>query len=85
MINSNPILFKREQLPIRILIFYKSKERFDKTLESFEKIIKSDGFPIDNNIRALSFLYVNFHKINGHFIDGSFNEGGYLIPKLNQN
>ena len=83
MINSNPVFFlKGNNYLLESLFFIKSKERFDKTLESFEKIIKSDGFPIDNNIRALSFLYVNFHKINGHFIDGSFNDGGYLIPKI---
>ena len=85
MINSNPVFFlKGNNYLLESLFFIKRKDRFDKTLASYEKIIKSEGFPIDNNIEALSFLYVNLHKINAHFIDGSFEEGLYLVPKIEE-
>ena len=85
MIHSNPVFFlKGNNYLLESLFFIKQKQRFDKTLTSFEKIIQSEGFPIDNNIEALSFLYVNLHKINGYFIDGRFEEGLHLVPKIEE-
>jgi len=83
MINTNPVFFlKGNNYLLESLFFVKRKAKFDKTLARFEKIIKSEGFPVDNNIEALSFLYVNLNKINAHFIDGSFEEGLYLVPLI---
>ena len=76
MINSHPVFFlKGNNYLLESLFFIRRKDRFEKTLFSLEKIIKSDGFPSDNNIEALSFLYINLHKINLYFTDGNFDEG----------
>ena len=50
MINSNPVFFLKGNNYLLESLFFIRAKSFDKTLESFEKIIKSDGFPIDNNI-----------------------------------
>ena len=83
MINSHPVFFlKGNNYLLESLFFIRRKKRFEKTLLSLEKIITSDGFPKDNNIEALSFLYINLHKINLYFTDGNFDEGLKIIPKI---
>ena len=83
MINSHPVFFlKGNNYLLESLFFIRRKKRFEKTLLSLEKIISSDGFPKDNNIEALSFLYINLHKINLYFTDGNFNEGLKIIPEI---
>tara|TARA_R110002073_G_scaffold14554_1_gene59283 strand:- start:53831 stop:55378 length:1548 start_codon:yes stop_codon:yes gene_type:complete len=83
MINSHPVFFlKGNTYLLESLFLIRRKDRFEKTINSLEKIIKSDGFPVDNNIEALSFLYLNLHKLNLYFIDGNFDEGVTIIPEI---
>ena len=83
MINSHPVFFlKGNNYLLESLFFIRRKKRFEKTLLSLEKIIKSYGFPKDNNIEALSFLYINLHKINLYFTYGNFDEGLKIIPEI---
>ncbi len=83
MINSHPVFFlKGNNYLLESLFLIRRKERFKKVLNRVEKIIVSEGFPMDNNIEALSFLYISLHKINLYFIDGNFDEGLEVIPKI---
>ena len=84
MIAIHPVFYlKGNNYLLESLFFIRRKKRFEKTLLSLEKIISSDGFPKDNNIEALSFLYINLHKINLYFTYGNFDEGLKVIPKIN--
>ncbi|RZW44999.1 MAG: hypothetical protein EX263_10140, partial [Flavobacteriaceae bacterium] len=51
-------------------------------LNKLIKIKSSPSFPKDENVEALSFLYINLNKVNLHFIDGSFDEGLKIIPEI---
>jgi len=83
MINSHPVFFlKGNSYLLESLFLIRRKDRFEKTIISLEKIVKSDGFPVDNNIEALSFLYLNLHKLNLYFIDGNFDKGVTIIPEI---
>ncbi len=83
MIHSHPVFFlKGNNYLLESLFFIRRKDKFEKTLQSLQKIIKSKGFPKDNNIEALVFLYLNLHKINLYFTDGNFDEGLTIIPQI---
>lgn len=83
LINSNPVFFlKGNNYLLESLFFIRRKKRFEKILISFEERIQIAGFPKDQNIEALAFLYLNLHKLNLYFIDGSFEEGLDIIPKM---
>lgn len=83
MINSNPVFFlKGNNYLLESLFFIRRKKRFKTSLIAFEERIALAGFPKDQNIEALAFLYLNLHKLNLYFIDGSFEEGLDIIPKI---
>jgi hypothetical protein len=83
MINLNPVFFlKGNNYLLESLFFIKNKKKFKVYLKKFEHLIKQKHFPKDENVEALTFLYVNVNKINYHFIDGSFEKGLDLIPKI---
>jgi len=83
MINSHPVFFlKGNNYLLESLFLIRRKDKFQKILNRLERIIISEGFPSDNNIEALSFLYVNLHKINLYFADGNFDEGLTIIPRI---
>ena len=46
------------------MFFAKNKKKFEITLADFEDLIVSKTFPKDENIEALSFLYLNLNKTN---------------------
>ena len=83
MVDLNPVSFlKGNNYLLESLFFVRRKERFKNALEKFEQKVNSDSFPKDNNIEALSFLYLNLHKINLYFMTGSFEEGLLIIPGM---
>ncbi len=83
MINLNPVFFlKGNNYLLESLFFAKNKKRFQITLENFEDLILSKSFPKNENLEALSFLYLNLNKVNYYFIDGSFEEGLDIIPTI---
>ena len=67
------------------MFFAKNKKKFEITLADFEDLIVSKTFPKDENIEALSFLYLNLNKTNIHLIDGSFEDGLVIIPSIESN
>ena len=86
MIRLNPVFYlKGNNYLLESIFFLQNKPKFEKTLKQFEKNVSDDTFPQDENVEALKFLYLNFHRINQHFIDGSFADGLSLIPKIEGN
>ncbi len=83
MINLNPVFFlKGNNYLLESLFFLKNKSKFEETLNKLEGIVEESKLPKDENVEALSFLYINLNKINIHFIGGTFKEGLSLIPKM---
>ena len=86
MINLNPVFFlKGNNYMLEAIFFINSKQKFIEKYEAFEAAINHKGFPKNENVEMLVFLYSNFHKINSHFIDGSFEKGLELIPEVEKN
>ena len=83
MINLNPVFFiKGNNYLLESLFLLKNKTKFEVIINNFESVISSGKFPKDENVEALSFLYINLNKINLYFIDGSFDKGLDLIPEI---
>lgn len=83
MISLNPVFFlKGNNYLLEALFFIGNKPRFMEQLHILEGQLEGPDFPKDENVEALAFLYLNFHRINQHFIDGSFDEGLNLIPRI---
>ena len=86
MIKLNPVFFlKGNNYLLEALFFIKSRNKFEETLHKLEGIVNEKAFPNDENVEALSFLYINLNKINLHFIDGTFEDGLALIPVIEKN
>ncbi|KQC31973.1 hypothetical protein AAU57_00530 [Nonlabens sp. YIK11] len=83
MIQLNPVFFlKGNNYLLEALFFLRRKEKFDKRLAILEETVNDGNFPDNENVAALSFLYLNLNKVNAYFIDGSFSDGLFLIPKI---
>lgn len=86
MVHLNPVFFlKANNYLLESIFFIKNKPKFIEALSNLKAKVEDKSFPKDENIQALTFLYLNFHDINKHFIDGSFHEGLDLIPKIEKN
>ena len=83
MITLNPVFFlKGNNYLLESIFFISNKEKFLEVFANFKAKIEAPSFPKDENVKTLSFLYLNFHDINKHFIDGSFEDGLALIPRI---
>ena len=59
-------------------------EKFDATLEVFERFAASDIVKRNENNSIQVFVYLYIAKINRHFMYGSFDEGLELVPYINE-
>lgn len=83
MMHLNPVFFlKGNNYLLEALFFLKDKNKFECTLNKLKEIVCENKWPKNENVEALSFLYINLNIINLHFIDGSFKEGLKLISKI---
>ena len=83
MIKLNPVFFLNGyQNLLEALFFIKQHEKFKETLTTLIEITKEEGFPKDDNVQSLTFLYVGSNKFNAHFMEGTFKEGLPLIPEI---
>ena len=83
MITVNPVFFlKGNNYLLEALFFIGNKQKFQAYLLKFQELISEKAFPNDENVQALSFLYLNLNSINSYFIDGSFEQGVKIIPKI---
>ena len=83
MINLNPVFYlKGNNYLLESLFLIRNSDKFKEHFEKFEVIIQKDSFPKDENVHALSFLYLSTNRINLCFMEGSFDEGLLLIPTI---
>ena len=83
MIELHPVFFlKGYNYLLESLFYLQNVEKFEEHLKALEVKVNNNSFPKDDNVEALTFLYLNTAKINKHFIDGSFEKGLELIPKM---
>ncbi|MBR9913923.1 MAG: hypothetical protein GYB32_03695 [Algicola sp.] len=83
MIQLNPVFFlKGNNYLLEALFFIGNKDKFQEQLLKFQHITTEKKFPKDENVQALTFLYLNLNSINLYFIDGSFQDGLKIIPKI---
>jgi hypothetical protein len=62
----------------------KNYEKFDRTLDQFERFAASDVVSRTENNSIQVFVYLYIAKINRHFLYGTFNEGLELVPLINE-
>jgi hypothetical protein len=83
MITVNPVFFlKGNNYLLEALFFIGNKEKFQDHLLKFQDVTSEKKFPNDENVQALTFLYLNLNSINLYFIDGSFQDGVKIISKI---
>ncbi|MBT8310935.1 MAG: hypothetical protein HKO72_05100 [Flavobacteriaceae bacterium] len=83
MIQLNPVFFlKGNNYLLESLFFIKNLDKFREALIKLETMVADESFPKDENVEALSFLYLNLNKLNLYFIDGNFEEGLEIIPEI---
>ncbi|WCO02142.1 hypothetical protein [Psychroserpens ponticola] len=83
MITVNPVFFlKGNNYLLEALFFIGNKEKFQDHLLKFQDVTSEKKFPNDENVQALTFLYLNLNSINLYFIDGTFQDGVKIISKI---
>lgn len=83
MIELHPVFYlKGNNYLLESLFYLQNVEKFEEHLKALENKVTKKSFPKDDNVEALTFLYLNTARINKHFIDGSFEKGLELIPKM---
>ncbi len=80
MIYLNPVFFlKGNHYLLESLFYVKYSSQFKSTLIKMEAMIESKGFPKNDNIASLAFLYLTSNKLNQHFLEGTFEKGLYIV------
>jgi len=80
MIQLNPVFFlKGNHYLLESLFYVRYASQFKETLKQLETVVESKEFPKNDNIAALSFLYINANRLNQHFLEGTFEKGLYLV------
>lgn len=64
------------------LFYLNHTELFEKTLKQLEETLRNPQIPDDDNIAALSFLYIYSNKLNLRFMKGDFSNGDALVEKI---
>ncbi len=80
MIALNPVFFlKGNNYLMESLFLIKNRTKLKDSIQRLEKMVQSDGFPLDDNNEALIFMYLHNNKLNFHFLEGTFKEGAPLV------
>ncbi|HKJ47441.1 MAG TPA: hypothetical protein VJ973_00035 [Christiangramia sp.] len=66
------------------LFYLNHTELFEQTLKQLEDSLRDPKIPHNDNISALSFLYVYSNKLNLKFMKGEFSDSEELINKINE-
>ena len=83
MVELHPVFYlKGNNYLLESLFYLKNVGKYKEHLEALEKKVGKKSFPKDDNVEALTFLYLSTAKINKHFMDGTFEEGLDLIPQI---
>ncbi len=83
MIGANPVFFlKGNHYLLEALFFLRKKSTFQEYLNRFEYWLENGAFTLNDNTRALSFLYLYSNRIHLHFMNGTFNEAREIVPEV---
>jgi hypothetical protein len=83
MVSLHPVSYlKGNHYLLESLFFLNHVEIFEKVLLDLEATIKDPKIPDDDNIAALSFLYIYSNKLNLRFMKGDFGGGELLVDKI---
>ncbi len=66
------------------LFYLNHTDLFEQTLKQLEDALRDPKIPHNDNISALSFLYVYTNKLNLRFMKGEFVDSEELIKKINE-
>ncbi|PTX42541.1 hypothetical protein C8P64_2971 [Christiangramia gaetbulicola] len=66
------------------LFYLNHTDLFEATLKELEDSLRDPKIPHNDNISALSFLYVYSNKLNLRFMKGEFGNSDELVEKINQ-
>lgn len=59
-------------------------QKFNESLQQFEKFSHSKIVSNNDNNRIQTFVYLHISKINKHFMEGTFTEGLKLVPYIEE-
>ncbi len=83
MIAENPVFFlKGNHYLLESLFFLRKRSTFEYYLKRFEDCLESEKVVVNDNTKALSFLYVYSNRIHLHFMNGTFKDGQDLVPEI---
>lgn len=79
----HPVLYlKGNHYLLESLFYLNHVSLFEKVLQDLELTLKDPKIPDDDNIAALSFLYLYSNKLNLRFMKGDFANGEVLVEKI---
>lgn len=79
----HPVLYLKGNHYLMESLFYLNHvSLFEKVLQDLEATLKNPKIPDDDNIAALSFLYLYSNKLNLRFMKGNFANGEPLVEKI---
>lgn len=83
MLQSHPVFYlKANNFLLEALSLIKYKAQFREVLQQMESMIHSSQFPSNDNVKALSFLYLYTNKLNLLFMEGDFKTGLDIVPQI---
>ncbi|MGB1449713.1 MAG: hypothetical protein ACPG8F_07730 [Flavobacteriaceae bacterium] len=83
MIESHPVFYlKANNFLLEALVLIKHPDRFKVVLNEMKNVIRSDQFPKNDNLKAMSFLYSYNNQLNLTFLEGEFKAGLVVVPEI---
>ena len=83
LVSLHPVSYiKGNHYLLESLFYLNHVKLFEKMLKKMEATLKDPKIPDDDNIKALSFLYLYSNKLNLRFMKGEFANGEELVEKI---
>ena len=83
LIQVHPVFYlKGNHYLLESLFYLNNVDSFERVLTDFEENIQDKRIPRDENISALSFMYLYFNKLNLRFMKGEFANGDLLVDEI---
>ncbi len=83
LVSLHPVSYlKGNHYLLESLFYLNHVSHFEKVLWKMEATLKDPKIPDDDNINALSFLYLYSNKLNLRFMKGQFANGGELVDRI---
>ena len=83
MIAIHPVFYlKGNNYLMESLTLIKYPSKFKDTLKQMIVRTTHEDFPVNDNLKALNFLFYYSNKLNLHFLEGCFDEAVTVIPEI---